>query len=210
VRYYLTAAHYRSTIEYHEGSLEEAEATVGRIEGFLRRALPDAATALPSGQEAFPAEFVASMDDDLGVSGALAVVHDTVRRGNTALDDGDPESAASAARLVVGMTEVLGINPLNPHWAGAQSGQHDDALAALDTLVRARIAARAAAREGRDFGTADAIRDDLTAAGVVVEDTPAGARWSLAKAGHSPSGHKPAPGKAGNAANPQPSRGRGA
>ena len=203
VRYYLTAAHYRSTIEYHEGSLEEAEATVGRIEGFLRRALPDAPTAVPSGPETLPAEFVASMDDDLGVSGALAVVHDTVRQGNTALDEGDPESAADAARLVVAMTDVLGVNPLNPHWAGRQSGQHAEALAALDTLVRARIGARAAAREARDFVTADAIRDDLAASGVMVEDTPAGARWSLAKAGH-----RPPSGKAGHAAKPAADHGR--
>jgi cysteinyl-tRNA synthetase len=181
VRYYLTAAHYRSTIEYHEGSLEEAEATVERIERFLRRALPDEAIALPTGVEELPAEFRVAMDDDLGVPGALAVVHETVTSGNTSLDEGDREAAAETARSVVAMTEVLGINPLNPRWAGPQGGQQEEVLAALEALVRARVAARAIARETRDFATADAIRDDLAAAGVVVEDTPAGARWTLAK-----------------------------
>jgi cysteinyl-tRNA synthetase len=121
------------------------------------------------------------MDDDLGVPGALAVVHEAVTSGNTSLDEGDREAAAATARIVVAMTEVLGINPLNPRWAGLQGGQQEDVMAALDALVRDRVAARAIARETRDFATADAIRDDLAAAGVVVEDTPAGARWTLAK-----------------------------
>ncbi len=180
VRYYLTAAHYRSTIEYHEGSIEEADSAVERIEGFLHRALPGIGTAVPTGEEKLPSEFAESMDDDLGVSGALAVVHEQVRAGNTALDDGDVDDAAEIARLVVAMTEVLGVNPLNPCWGAGDAGM-DEAMSALDSLVRDRIAARAAARAARDYPTADAIRDELTAAGVVVEDTAGGARWSLAR-----------------------------
>ena len=60
------------------------------------------------------------MDDDLNVSGALAVVHDTVRAGNTALDDGDDDAAHEAAAAVVAMTEVLGVNPLSPIWDNAR------------------------------------------------------------------------------------------
>jgi cysteinyl-tRNA synthetase len=180
VRYYLTAAHYRSTLEWHPGSIEEAAAAVERIEGFLRRALPGTPTAVPSGDEPLPAEFVEAMDDDLGVSGALAVVHEAVRAGNTALDDGDTEDAADAARVVVAMTDVLGVNPLDPAW-GHGDGGAAEALEALDALVRERVAARAAARAARDYEAADAIRDQLTAAGVAVEDTPAGARWSLVR-----------------------------
>ncbi len=180
VRYYLTAAHYRSTIEYHEGSIEESDAAVGRIEGFLRRALPGVATAVPTGEEKLPGEFVESMDDDLGVSGALAVVHEQVRAGNTALDDGDTEVAQAISGAVVAMTEVLGVNPLNPLWGGGDLGG-SEAMAALDCLVHERIAARAAARSARDYDTADAIRDQLTEAGILVEDTAGGARWSLAR-----------------------------
>ena len=183
VRYYLTAAHYRSTIEYHEGSLDEAEAAVDRIEGFLQRAVPGAETLRPSGGEELPEEFRRALDDDLGVSGALAVVHETVRAGNTALDEDDRPAAEAAARLVVAMTDVLGINPLDPVW-GAGGGGASDATHALGTLVEAQLEARSQARAGRDFATADAIRDTLTAAGVVVEDTAGGARWSLAKPTH--------------------------
>ena len=178
LRYYLGAAHYRSTIEYHEGSLREAEAAVDRIEGFLRRALGGG--WLEYGTD-LPADFAAAMDDDLNVSSALAVIHETVRAGNTALDEGDEDKAQHAALQVVAMTEVLGVNPLHPQWSSAAGNGSDEAMPALGALVMDRLDARAAARAARDFTAADQIRDQLTAAGVVVEDTASGARWSLTR-----------------------------
>jgi cysteinyl-tRNA synthetase len=183
LRYYLTAAHYRSTIEYHEGSLQEAEATVARIEGFLTRALralTDGTSTTPDPVHV-PEAYAAAMDDDLNVSGALAVVHDTVRAGNTALDDGDTEALATAFAAVVAMTDLLGVNPLDPHWGGGQDAGAGDAAEALDALVQVQLEARATARAARDFATADAIRDQLGAAGIVIEDTASGANWSLAR-----------------------------
>ena len=112
--------------------------------------------------------------------GALAVVHEAVRTGNTALDDGDHEDAAAIARTVIAMTDVLGVNPLDPAWSAGDSGA-TDALASLDALVKERISARAHARSARDYDTADSIRDELAAAGIALEDTAAGARWSLAR-----------------------------
>ena len=179
VRYYLTAAHYRSTIEFHEGSLIEARATVERIAGFLERA--HRMKSLDGVNGVLPQAFRDAMDDDLNVSGALAVVHDTVRAGNTALDDGDDDAAHEAATSVVAMTEVLGVNPLSPVWDNAGAGGSDDALAALGSLVSDQLAARQAARAAREFDAADAIRDRLSAAGIAIEDTPSGARWSLAR-----------------------------
>ena len=178
VRYYLSAAHYRSTIEYHEGSLREAEAAVARIEGFLRRALVGGWFMY---ENEFTPEFVAAMDDDINVSGALAVIHETVRAGNTALDEGDEDKAKLLGLQVMTMTDVLGVNPMDPQWSSASGSGDDDAARALDALVKDRIAARAAARAARDFTAADQIRDQLTAAGIAVEDTPSGARWSLAR-----------------------------
>ena len=180
LRYYLTAAHYRSMIEHQDESFAEAEAAVDRIEGFLRRALPGVSTAVPTGEEDLPEDFRSAMDDDLGVSSALAVVFETVRAGNTALDEGDAEAAALAGRLVIAMTDVLGVNPLDPQFATGGSDA-DAAMKALDSLVRERISARASARSARDWATADAIRDQLAEAGVAIEDTAAGARWSLAR-----------------------------
>ncbi|HEX7461053.1 MAG TPA: cysteine--tRNA ligase [Dermatophilaceae bacterium] len=185
VRYYLSAAHYRSTIEYHEGSLREAEAAVDRIDGFLRRALH--AGYFEYGEDErgrgaqLPAEFAAAMDDDLNVSEALAVIHETVRAGNTALDEGNDDQAQGLGQQVVAMTDVLGVNPIHPQWSSASGTGSDDALDALDALVRNRIEARAGARAARDFAAADEIRDQLGAAGIIVEDTSSGARWSLAR-----------------------------
>jgi cysteinyl-tRNA synthetase len=178
VRYYLGAAHYRSTIEYHEGSLRDAEAAVDRIEGFLRRAL--GSDNLQHDTEV-GVDFAAAMDDDLNVSSALAVIHETVRAGNSALDEGDEDTARLLAQQVVAMTDVLGVNPLDPQWKSASAREADDASRALDALVRERIEARAAARAAGDFTMADLIRDQLTTAGIAVNDTPSGARWSLAR-----------------------------
>ena len=175
LRYYLGAAHYRSMIEYQPDSLRDAEAAVERIEGFLRRAAPPGERSAGT----WPQEFADALDDDLNVSGALAVVHETVRTGNTALDEGDDVGARAAFEAVVAMISVLGINPLDATWGG---GATDDRTgAALDALVRAELDQRAKARAARDFATADAVRDRLTAAGIAVEDTAAGARWSLAR-----------------------------
>ncbi len=191
LRYYLGAAHYRSMIDYHPEALREAEAAVERIEGFVRRASGHLGSApKPDPSPDLPPPFRAAMDDDLNVSGALAVVHETVRAGNTALDEGENQVAEVALRQVVRMTDVLGVNPLDPVWtAGASSDTR--AAAALNALVDAELLARQQARAARDFATSDAIRDRLTRAGIAVEDTPDGVRWSLARSDQGPA--DPAP-----------------
>lgn len=118
------------------------------------------------------------MDDDLNVAAALAVVHDAVRRGNAALDDGDDVQAHAALADVLTTTDVLGVNPLAPQWvAGADT---DEALtAALDVLVQAQLAERAQARVAKDWAAADAVRDRLKTAGIVVADGKDGSTWTL-------------------------------
>jgi cysteinyl-tRNA synthetase len=185
VRYLLAVPHYRSNIEVVGSSLEEASAAYERIEGFVTRAAevsdavrePD--TAALASFVPLPPAFVAAMDDDVGTPAATAVVHETVRAGNIALAEGDKHASTEAALAVRAMTGVLGLDPLDPHWA-AGSGPADAGLrAAVDVLVADRLAARAAARAAKDYADADAIRDLLQSAGLAVEDTPAGARWSL-------------------------------
>ncbi|MEO8851250.1 MAG: cysteine--tRNA ligase [Allobranchiibius sp.] len=174
LRYYLGAVHYRSTIEYHDGALDEAAAAVSRIEGFLERALGAAPIAVDA---KLPSAFRDAMDDDLNVSGALAVVFDAVREGNTALDEHEGARARDLAAQVVAMTDVLGVNPYSPQWTSGNDARTDHALTTLvDALIRERTATRAA----KDFAAADRIRDQLAVAGVVVEDTTSGARWTLA------------------------------
>ncbi len=178
VRYYLGSAHYRSTIDYHDGSLSEAEAALDRISGFFERVDRRLAGTrfAGSGVETVPGAFAEAMDDDLAVPQALAVLHDTVRSGNAALDAEDLEAAANARGHVLAMTEVLGINPLSPQWhsAGSSAAEH-----ALGTLVERLLDDRQEARQSRDFAAADRIRDELTAAGISIEDTPTGSHWSI-------------------------------
>jgi cysteinyl-tRNA synthetase len=178
VRYYLGAAHYRSTIDFHEGSLAEAEAALERIESFLDRAdrrLADTRFA-GSGVEIVPEEFAEAMDDDLAVPQALGVLHETVRAGNAALDAEDLHAAASARGQVLAMSEVLGINPLSSGWAVATD---EPAMIALTALVERLLDDRETARQSRDYAAADRIRDELVAAGITIEDTPSGAHWSF-------------------------------
>jgi cysteinyl-tRNA synthetase len=96
-----------------------------------------------------------------------------VRAGNTALADGAKETLREAYGQVAAMASVLGIWPGD--WAAAPAADH----AVIDSLVRAVLDQRQAARERRDYAAADTIRDQLAAAGVLVEDTPDGPRWTL-------------------------------
>ena len=186
LRYYLGAAHYRSVLDYSESSLAEAEAAFSRIEGFLERAEAAGIEAAPAAETssladrvtALPAEFVAALLDDFAVPQALAVLHGSVRAGNTALDAADP-AAAERLTETLAMLDVLGLNPRDPLWAGSGSGTDARGDRALDTLVAAFIAQRADARAARDFAASDAIRDTLQNAGIALEDTPTGTRWSL-------------------------------
>ncbi|HEY4226093.1 MAG TPA: cysteine--tRNA ligase [Pseudolysinimonas sp.] len=179
VRYYLASAHYRSTMDYSRGALIEAEAAFSRVESFLDRAdrALEGTRFAGVGAPVIPEPFGAALDDDLGVPQALAVLHDSVRAGNTALDDGRLEDSARLREEVIAMTEVLGVNPRSPQWAGHQDGA---ATAALDALVQRLIDDRARARVGKDFAAADRIRDELTAAGIVLEDASGSTHWSIA------------------------------
>ena len=119
LRYYLVSVHYRSSIEYSREALDDAATAFGRIESFLQRTVdrtglpPD--EAVPIG--VVPAEFAAAMDDDLAVPRALAVVHDTVRRGNAAADARRLDEAVAAAGEVRAMLAVLGLDPFAAPWA---------------------------------------------------------------------------------------------
>jgi cysteinyl-tRNA synthetase len=177
LRYYLVTPHYRSTIEFTDAALAEAGAAYRRLESFVKRAAErvgaDAGKAEPA------PEFTAALDDDLGTPAAVAAVHEVVRQGNTALAEGDEKAVAGALGSVRAMLGVLGLDPFDPHWVAACG---DDKLArATDGLVALALEQRQAARARKDYAAADAIRDQLAALGVQVEDTPQGPRWELSR-----------------------------
>jgi len=172
VRYYLGSAHYRSMIDYSDEALHDAASAYRRIESFVVRAVEVAGRVAPGTP---PQAFTDAMDDDLGVPQALAAVHESVREGNTALAAGDKDGIVRALAELRAMLGVLGLDPLSPQWEGGG----DDLGDVVDALVSVALEQRQAARARKDYAAADAIRDRLAAAGVVIEDTPHGPRWEL-------------------------------
>ncbi len=176
LRYYLGSAHYRSMLEFSYDALEESAVGFRRIEAFLVRATEAAGRELAIGVRS--EVFDASMNDDLGVPGAIAVMHDTMRAGNAALAEGDNTVAVVAAESVIAMLDVLGVNPYASHWSTSAAAD-DSRDKALGVLVAGALQARTDARAKKDFAAADAVRDQLVEAGIVIEDTPAGPRWTV-------------------------------
>ncbi|MEY4043040.1 MAG: hypothetical protein RL529_607 [Actinomycetota bacterium] len=177
VRYYLGSAHYRSVLDYHEGVLDEAEAAVSRIETFVEKAIRRIGSApvlsVAQIREALPAAFAKAMDEDLAMPAALAALHDEVRAGNSAIDASDDVALESSLKAVLAMTSVLGINPLD--WADGAAGNDQ----VLDNLIQSLIEERKAARTNKDFARSDAIRNQLQAAGITLEDAADGTHWSV-------------------------------
>jgi cysteinyl-tRNA synthetase len=182
LRYYLGSAHYRSVLDYNEGVIQEAEAAIERIASFLQRAGRKLAeTKFFEGStwaaSSLPKKFIDAMNDDLNMPTALAVLHESVRSGNTALDSEKFEQAAEAYFAVLGIVNVLNINPLESIWQ--TQGSANEALSALDALVQSMIEQRKTARENKDFETSDRIRDQLKTAGITLEDEAGSTNWSL-------------------------------
>ena len=169
VRYYLLSAHYRSSLDYQPAVLEEAQTALDRINGFLERAGREAELI----QGALPNEFEREMDEDLNIPAALAVLHESVRAGNSDLDSDNISAAAKRASEVLGMLSVLGLAP--SEWASGDSKEH----AALDSLIRSMIAERNQARENKDYARADELRDRLVASGIELSDSSDNTHWKV-------------------------------
>ena len=187
LRYYLLSAHYRSHVEFSFEALDEAATGFARIESFLERAgHPDAVEAGAATLADLPAAFVEAMNDDLGTPAAVAVLHDTVRAGNKALAEtaADAASVQQAVTQVLAMLDVLGLHPGDPAWAGAADAQTGRLEQVVDTLVAGLLEQRNQARADKNYAAADEIRDRIKAAGVEIEDTPSGPRWSLGQSSH--------------------------
>ena len=180
VGYALGGAHYRSRLDITPTTFDEAEAALDRIGTFLERA--GRAITAESAEVEFvatvPDAFADALDDDLNVPQALAVVHDRVRAGNTALDAGERDEAFAAFRDVTAMLGVLGLDPADEQW---QTEGSDAEAFALDALVQTMIVLRADARASKDWAAADRVRDALALAGIALEDTADGTLWALAE-----------------------------
>jgi cysteinyl-tRNA synthetase len=183
----MVSAHYRSHVEFSFEALDEAVTAFGRIEHTLNRA--HEALGSPVAEPAavtlddLPESFVEAMDDDLATARAMAAVQHEVRELNQHLaqDTLDAVVIGAGYHRLRAMLGVLGIDPLDPRWSSSgPSGSEERLHSAVSTLVAALLEQRSAARAAKDFATADAIRDQLKQAGIELEDTAQGPKWTLA------------------------------
>ena len=193
VRYALGSVQYRSMLEWSDQTLTEAQAAFERVSNFIDRAgsalgeQPGRDENSAIGADDLPQDFVAAMNNDINVSGATAAIFSAIRDGNAvlsqvqgALDDATRAQVRATLVAVRAMLDTLGLDPLADPWAvAAVDGENSKAGKALDALISAQLEARQQARAAKDFATADAIRDSLAAAGILIEDAPTGSTWSL-------------------------------
>ena len=171
IRYIMISSHYRSPINYSVEIIEQAKNSLDRLYK-CREGLTFAISHAEDGGEApeflekYKAQFIEAMDDDLNTADALGALFMLVRDINIAVSENKGKAALEACLATFDeLCEVLGL----------LYNKKDDSL---DAEVEELIAKRTAARKAKDFATADAIRDQLKAMGIVLEDTPQGVKWS--------------------------------
>ncbi len=171
LRLLVLQTHYRRTMEVGSTTLDQSAAALARLDKFAdRMAGADLPEADPDAD--VMNRFRAVMDDDLGSPQALAVIFDAVRDANRALDAEDDSTAAGLHAAAIHLAGVLGLE-LGSAAAPARTDEDDAADAEIDDLVDQRLVAKAA----KDYGRADRIRDQLTARGIVLEDSARGTSW---------------------------------
>ena len=200
VRYALGAVQYRAMLEWSDQALVEAKSAYDRITNFLERAgrllenTPTREEVQSVDADLLPEDFTRAMNDDINVSGANAAIFTAIRQGNAILDDCAQAQNSSTQKLlytavlqVRAMLDALGLDPYADPWtsnankssATGANGESSKECAALDALITLQLQARADARKAKDFSTADAIRDALNNAGIVIEDGAKGSSWHL-------------------------------
>ena len=170
LRHLIFSTHYRKQLNLSGEALEASLAAVRRVGDFAARlaAASGGTPALAEAAHVAEAAFKGALFDDLNAPEANAVLFTFITAANRELDakGADASALAEARRVFAVMDSVLAIVP--------EAAQATDELS---TWVEERLAARQAARKKRDFAAADAIRKEIEAKGVILEDTPQGTRW---------------------------------
>ena len=187
VRYWMLQATYRSQVSFSEAALEDAVQSFARWKTFadsVRHVLGDLPSP-PAGPRknaedatgpaaSYISDFVAAMDDDFNSAAAFAAIHELVRDGNKLLADvGDDGSGKQElSEIAAAFVELTGVFGFSFEREGFDSS-------VLTGLLDYLLERRERARQRKDFDEADEIRAKLTELGVLIEDTPSGARWRL-------------------------------
>ena len=172
LRYMLVKAHYRQPLDWSDATLAQARAT---LDGWYTVLRDFADIAVEPGT--VPDALLAALADDLNTPEALAVV---AGLADAARKSTNPQSKHDAKAALLGAGKFLGLLQNDPEqWFKGSDNSIDAAW------VENLLAERAQARKRRDFTTSDRIRDELAAKNIVIEDSPQGARWKVAKANES-------------------------
>lgn len=163
VRYALLTTHYRGSLNFTFDGLAAARTALGRVDAWRER-LTETASSEKNAEDPDPVTegFFTALDDDLNISGALAVLFETLRESNRCMDEGSL-TPAQARGLLNWLARVDGVVALEP-----------DAATALPPEVEALVEARAAARNAKEWKKSDEIRDQIASLGWMVKDTKDG------------------------------------
>ena len=186
VRFFILQTHYRSPLDFSDERLQEAKTSLGRLQNTQayvqeladRQGTASTAAALADKAEAFVKEFDAAMEDDFNTALAISQLFALSKEINIYYQqvtaEGQPFDATNFARAQKAWELMAGVIGLFEQKAQAA----DDGL--TDKLMQLIIGIRQDARAAKNWAVADKIRDELKAAGIVLEDTPQGVRWKRA------------------------------
>jgi len=173
LRMFMLGTHYRSPLDFSDTALDVAKSGLDRLYETQKRL---AALDVPLAEKGVvPARFADAMNDDFNTPVALAVLFDASKHINKALDAADASVLKKLPGEFETMCTLLGIVQ-NDAEAWFKGDGSDDMSARIEGL----IAERFEAKKARDFARADAIRDELAAEGIVLEDSPTGTSWKKA------------------------------
>ncbi len=177
IRYFLISAHYRTPINYNLEIVEQCKASLERLytcRESLDFAIKNAVDETSSDDEKMISElserrkqFIDAMDDDLNTADGISALFDLTKDINTKILDKSVSKAVCefAAKLFDELSNVLGL-------------LYNRKENALDSEIEALIEERQEARKNKDWATADRIRDELKARGIILKDTPQGVTWT--------------------------------
>lgn len=169
LRLFMIQTHYRTQMEISDESLAAAKSALDRLDTFVRRVKQlNLDNAGAEADKNIKKKFVETMSNDFAAPASLALIFEVVKEANTAIDAKDNSKVAALYTTVIELMAVLGIDFKDSNSAGIDS-----------VWVEEKLAEREQARADKNFELSDAIRDELSGKGVVIEDTKDGTTWHV-------------------------------